>query len=273
VAEAYRSLLEALRDHTSIKNVSTCFPYKFGFPWPPIATQRFATGQYRLYKCSNINACVVCGGKNAGSVQKQLNLCLDSRIKEGASIWLMTLELGFDECLPAKKRYRTISRLFGKVLNQSGVKRLRNEWEIPYFKALEEVLIDQIWTPHFHLVWVFPPGIPGEVISEFMDLISVKWRFLASKEPFLSPHRRAVWAQELDHKDGGVSRISRYFTKSFYWEISQDKAGDNPRTPMDYAIRFAFTADLDALEVWNAYEEASNGAHRFKFSRNWNFSC
>ncbi len=272
VAYAYRELLEALRDHTTIRNVSTCFPYKFGFTWPVLASQRFATGQYRLYKCSNTNACVVCAGKHASNIQHQFRQTLESCVRGGSTVWLMTLDLGFGEGIPGRQRYRVLSRLFGQVLNQSPVKTMRRRWNIAYFKSVEEVLLNGVWTPHLHLVWVFSPGTPVTAVSDFIDLISVKWRLLASMERSARPHVRTIWSQELDYKRG-VATLARYLTKAFYWE--QAKLGDKLHLvkPLDYAVHFANTADLDALDLWNSYEQASNGLHRFKFSKNWDFDC
>jgi hypothetical protein len=182
----------------------------------------------------------------------------------------MTLELGFGNGVTARKRYRALSRLFGSLLNQSPVKRMRKKWNVAYFKALEETLIKQIWTPHFHLVWVFSSETPPNVISQFVDLISAKWRLLASKEQVVNAHERAVWAQELDHARGSGT-IARYLTKAFYWNVARINQPKALGKPLDYAVHFANTADLAALEVWNAYEQASNGAHRYKFSKNWDF--
>jgi hypothetical protein len=182
----------------------------------------------------------------------------------------MTFEVGFEGGLLGKQRYRALSRLFGNLLNQSGIKRLRSKWNIAYFKAVEETLIDGSWTPHLHVIWTFGPDVPDSDLAEFIDLVSSKWRHLSIVRPGMICRARPLWAQELDYSRGSGT-IARYFTKSFYLQI-RSSVNAVPRVrPLDYAQSFVVNGDIESLDLWNAYEQASNGLHRFRFSKNWDF--
>lgn len=168
-----QELLSIVRDHSRSRSVSNCFPYK---PWgwmPHLDRERFLLSPFIFQACRNKNACPVCARKHGARSRRLLLSSLRNYFECRHSVWSQTLEMGFEESMGPQDRYRTILRAFTQLLKTPAIRRLRQRTRIAYYRVLEETLIQETWTPHLHVLWVFPPRWvskhQGNLLIRFLD--------------------------------------------------------------------------------------------------------
>lgn len=268
-----RSILEQIRDHTSIITVSNCFPYLSWYRWPELAVQRFATGQYRIGRCKNKNACPVCARANEARQRSKFHQDYDALIDSGYVPYWQTFEAGFIDGTTGKQRYKAMADLWRALKQNKAFRRLCARLGALEFRVTEFTYIGRRWTPHYHVVWMFSPDAQEKEIAQFLDEVSCIWRGKQKNHPRCTDNSRALYSAALD--DGDSARKARYVFKTFYLELENKEAKlpENLEKPFDYLVYFCLTGDLDALHVWTEYEAVSLNTRRYVFSRNWDIKA
>lgn len=269
-AYAARALLEQLRSHTKLHTVGSCFPYGPKFPRPSEADEWLAANPGITKRCGNRNACPVCARAHEARMRKSFAYSFDHYIEEGWIPWWQTLEVGFDPKMEARDRYRALSRIWSQVMASRGIRRIREGLGAAYLRVTEETLVDGLWTPHFHVVWIFMAGVSNKEILEFFDEFSLRWRGLQALVLKSVENSRPLYYARLDTTT--IPKM-QYLFKSFRIEVTEQgmQVPGSMVRPIDFLIAAAGWGDLDCWDRWSAYQEASMGARRYKFSKNWIF--
>ncbi|BDQ00737.1 protein rep [Aquiluna sp. KACHI24] len=267
-AYAVRLLLEHLREITQFHSVGNCFPYGPKTPKPKLAEEWLAKTPGLTGRCGHRNACPVCARVHEAKMRKRFAYAFDQYIAGSCTPWWQTLEAGFDVSLEARQRYEVLNRLWVRVLNSRRIKRARAALGVAYMRVTEETLINGVWTPHFHALWMFPRHVSEVEVVAFIGEFNSKWRNLQSKTLGLLPSIRLLHSDSLD---SNTVPIMQYLFKSFRVEIDEEGqfSKQGMKTPLDYLISAVMSGDAYHLEIWQAYEIASSGIRRYIFSRNW----
>jgi hypothetical protein len=270
-AYAVRSLLEVIRDHTSIGAVSRCFPYYRSYIWPPMASARYQTGQTFLNKCDNKNACVVCSRANDAKIRKEFSEQFDGFTGQGYEPFWQTFDIGFKTNTSSLARIKITGLFWRKLSQNTKYRRLIGKKRVVGLRVTEfEYQRDsQDWTPHYHVVWLFHPEMKQSEIGDFMDYTSTFWRGKQNNHQNCSPNNKPLHYRKLD--PSSTRPIAHYLFKAFYIEIhgSQVKLPRKLKTPVHYALDYGMNGDLDSLDIWIKYEATSRNARRFTFTSNW----
>lgn len=265
-----QELLSILRDHSKSRAVSNCFPYK---PWgwmPHLDRERFQNAPFIFQSCRNKNVCPVCARKHGAKSRRLLLSSLSYYFDHGYRVWSQTLEMGFVASLKAKDRYRIILRCFTELLKSSAIRRLRKRNRIAYYRVLEETLVQETWTPHIHVLWVFTPELSEQEIANFIDQVSRSWRAIRKSSTDTVSNERPLFAKPLEEQNFVIT--AWYLHKSFFLDGFESVDHSKRRVrPIDYLSEFTRTADFDLLDVWNQFEEAVFGLTKYKFSNDWMF--
>lgn len=267
-AYAARLLLEHLRSHTQFHTVGTCFPYGPKLTKLKLAEEWLAKNPGTAGRCGRRNACPVCSRAHEAKMRKRFAYAFDEYLEQSYVPWWQTLEVGFEASVNAKRRYEILNQLWVRVLNSRGIKRARESLGVAYLRVTEETLIENVWSPHFHALWVFPPRVSELEIVAFFDAISAHWRLLQSKTNGLVASTRILYSAPLD---SNTVPIMQYLFKSFQVPVAAEGQLDprEPVTPLDYLTSAVTSGDMDYLDIWRAYEIASSRVRRYTFSRNW----
>jgi hypothetical protein len=270
-AYAVRSLLEEMRDHTSIGPVSRCFPYYRSYTWPPLASARHKAGQVFLNKCENKNACVVCSRANDAKVRKAFSEQFDSYIVQGYKPLWQTFDIGFKTTTASRTRVKIMGTFWRKLSQNTKYRRLVGKNGVLGLRVTEfEYQRDsQDWTPHYHVVWLFHPEMKQSEIDDFMDYTSTFWRSKQNNHQECSPNNEPLYHGKLE--TNSARPIAHYLFKAFYMDIRGDHVvlPGKLKTPLDYALDYGMNGDLDSLDIWIKYETTSKNVRRFTFTRNW----
>lgn len=270
-AYAVRSILEELRDHTSIGAVSRCFPYYRSKTWPLLASQRYQAGQVFLNKCENKNACVVCSRVNDAKTRKTFSEQFDGFIGQGYKPYWQTFDIGFKTTTAGRSRVKIMGTFWRKLSQNTKYRRLIGITRVLGLRVTEfECLIDfEDWSPHYHMVWLFHPDVEQGEINAFMGFTSAFWRSNQNNYPDCEPNNHPLYFGKLDPTS--TRPIAKYLFKAFYIEIvgNQVALPRKLKTPIHYALDYAINGNLDSLDIWLNYENTSKNARRFTFTSNW----
>jgi hypothetical protein len=268
-AYAIRSLQELVRDDLGIATVSRCFPYRLGRPWPQLAKDRIASGQYFLQRCQNKNACPTCSRAKDAAIRKQFAEGFDIFVNRGYRPWWQTLELGYLTKTTGRKRVKAINSVWRKLQQAQKFRNQVLDGRIVNLRVTEFTLRDGVWTPHMHIVWLFRADVSDADIQTFLAIVQELWRRYQAKELYCKRSNLDLYSGELDATS--TSHIAYYLFKAFYFSVSNIGAvlPDQPRTPLDHLLLYALTGDLEGLKLWKAYEAVSSNVRRYKFSRGW----
>lgn len=271
-ATLVREILEILREHTTVPSVGACFPFNRNYAWPVKTQELYENGQFEYGACGNKNACPHCARRHGAICRKRLFESLSAYFGQGCIVWTQTLDLGFESGIPSRQRYKIISHVFTALLRLTSVARLRRKHNIAYFRVIEETLVEGVWTPHMHLVWVFRPGTNDQDAADFMDLLSRSWRKQGKKVQGVVESKRSIFSQPLVIEN--VEITVWYLQKSFWLDAFMYVDENYPIIrPLDYLVHFVKTGDMESLERWKEYEWASFRLHKYKFSKNWLTPC
>ncbi len=270
-AYAVRSLLEELRDHTSIGAVSRCFPYYRSYTWPLLASVRYQARQAFFNKCENKNACVVCSRANDAKTRKAFSEQFDGFTGQGYKPFWQTFDIGFTTTTSSAIRVKIMASFWRKLSQNTKYRRLTGKKRVVGLRVTEFKYQrdSQEWTPHYHVVWLFHPEMKQREISDFMDCISTFWRSKQNNHQNCSPNNKSLFYRKLDPRS--TRPIAHYLFKAFHIEIhgSQVKLPRKLKTPLDYALDYGMNGDLDSLDIWIKYETTSKNVRRFTFTSNW----
>ena len=270
-AYAVRSLLEEVRDHTSIGAVSRCFPYYRSYTWPPLATQRHKSGQVYLNKCENKNACVVCSRANDAKTRKAFSEQFDGFVGLGYKPLWQTFDIGFTTTTPSASRVKIMGLFWRKLSQNTKYRRLVGKNRVLGLRVteFEYESESQDWTPHYHVVWLFHPEMKQSEIDDFMDYTSTFWRGQQNNYSDCERNNHPLFYGKLDPTS--TRPVAKYLFKAFYIDIvgSQVALPRELKTPLHYLLDYAMTGNLDNLDIWLKYETASKNVRRFTFTSNW----
>ena len=268
---AVRSLLEELRDHTSIGAVSRCFPYYRSKTWPLLASQRFQAGQVFLNKCENKNACVVCSRANDARTRKAFSEQFDGFIGQGYKPYWQTFDIGFKTTTVGRSRVKIMGSFWRKLSQNTKYRKIVGKNRVLGLRVTEfEYQSDaQDWTPHYHVVWLFHPEMKHSEIDDFMDYSSTFWRTKQNDHQDCSPNNEPLYCDGLT--PASTRSIAHYLFKAFYMNVARGQVAlpRELKTPLDYILDYAMNGDLDSLDIWLKYEATSRNARRFIFTSNW----
>lgn len=263
-----REVLAVLRPHTTNRAVSECYPYKSWGYMPELDRASYQNAPFIFSSCQNKNVCPVCARKHGARCRKKLLQSLDHYFEQGHVVWSQTLDMGFSEEVGAPTRYKTILKSFSRLLKLTATRRLRKRNAVAYFRVVEEKLIEGIWTPHIHVLWVFRPNSTEQEVAEFIDHISRSWRSIRKSEPGVLDNERTVFSKQLEEQDMVIT--AWYLHKSFFLDgMIAAKPTRQKVKPLDFLIDFVTNSDMGSLEIWNQYEAATFGLRKYKFSKNW----
>jgi len=270
-AYAARSLLEAIRDHTSIGAISRCFPYYRSNTWPPLAKARFASGQFFLNKCGNKNACVVCARANDAKVRKEFCEQFDHFIRQGYKPYWQTFDIGFRSTISGTNRVRIIGLIWRKLNQNTKYRKLIGKSRVLSLRVTEFAYLSDVehWNPHLHVVWLFDIDVKQVDIDAFMAFTSNFWRSQQNLLPECEPNNRALYFAKIEATS--TRQTGNYLFKAFFIEMHhfQVKTPGNQKTPLHYLIDFALKGDTESLTIWQKYEVASRNTRRYTFSSGW----
>jgi hypothetical protein len=270
-AYAVRSLLEELRDHTSIGAVSRCFPYFRSYTWPLMASVRYQARQVFFNKCENKNACVVCSRANDAKMRKAFSEQFDEFTGQGYKPLWQTFNIGFKTTTSSTARIKIMGFFWRKLSQNTKYRRLVGKKRILGLRVTEfEYQRDsQDWTPHYHVVWLFHPEMNQSEIDDFIDYTSTFWRGKQNNYQDCSPNNEPLYHGKLD--PSSTRPIAHYLFKAFYIDMSvgQVVLPRKLKTPLHYALDYGVNGDLDSLDIWIKYETTSKNVRRFTFTSSW----
>ena len=270
-AYAVRSLLEELRDHTSIGAVSRCFPYYRSYTWPLMASVRYQARQVFFNKCENKNACVVCSRANDAKMRKAFSEQFDCYVGQGYKPLWQTFDIGFKTTTSSASRVKIMGTFWRKLSQNTKYRKFVGKHRVLGLRVTEfEYQRDsQVWTPHYHVVWLFHPEVKQGEIDDFMDCTSTFWRSKQNNHQDCSPNNEPLYHGKLE--TDSTRPLAHYLFKAFYMDIrgGQVVLPGKLKTPLDYALEYGMNGDLDSLDIWIKYETISKNVRRFTFTSNW----
>lgn len=265
---AVRQVLEVLRGYTSNPSVSFCFPYLSHYFLSEAAQDWVDQHPGISGPCNNANICPVCARRHEASLRKQFAGDFESLLATGFTPYWQTFELGFPTDMPSIERYGALHLAWRKCLETPRLKAIRSHLQVQYLRVLEETIIDEKWTPHFHVIYLFKQSTTESQIEDFLAEFSLVWRKIQFKARPLIASSHPLYSAKLD---GSIIPITSYLFKNFRFEMNGFSIliPKVPSKPFDFLIHFVLTGELVSLERWLEYESVSSGKRRYCFSRNW----
>jgi len=270
-AYAARSVLEQVRDYTSIPSVSRCFPYYGSKTWPPLASQRLKSGQFIINKCGNKNACVVCSRAHDAESRKAFSEQFDDFIRQGYKPYWQTFDIGFKTTTSGKNRVKIMGSFWRKLGQNTKYRKLIGKARVLGFRVTEFEYDweSEDWTPHYHVVWLFNSELTESEIGGFMAHTSTFWRGQQNNHPECEPNNGPLYYNNLD--SSSTKSLGHYLFKAFYLNVAcgQLTLPDLLKTPSHFLVDFAIKGNLDSLDIWIKYERTSKNTRRLSFTGNW----
>ena len=246
-----------------------CFPYLPGLPWPALAQGRFHARTVYFERCRNKNACPVCTRAHVSEQRREFSYEFDAFVKAGYQPYWQTFESGFAQGVDSLRRRKTMGQLW-RELSQNGkfAKRFKH-LRVVNLRVCEFTSSQGFWTPHFHVVWLFPPEVSTSDIEDFWHLVNSIWRQRQNKKKEYTSHGGTLYKSEVNKNS--TRTFAHYLFKSFYLKVDNGIVDipSSPKTPFDHLIRFAFSGNVEELEKWHEYEDISSNNRSYKFSKRW----
>jgi hypothetical protein len=264
-----RAILEELRDFSTVPTVSRCFPYNYRYAWPTLATERFNSHIVYYNRCKNKNACPVCSRVADAKTRRNFSYDFDRFVSGGFRPYWQTFEVGFEPDLESRGRLKALNDLWRKLHQvKSFTKHLKRD-QVLSLRVTEFTHHKGIWTPHFHVVWLFGSALGQGSIDSFVALASKVWRIKQMNQPGCIPSTRVLYSGPLD--PASTKPLAHYLFKCMFLKVDEHGIvlSDYLKTPMEYLASFAKTGEMEYLEAWLQYEKTSKGARRYKFSKAW----
>ena len=272
-AFAIRSILENLRDESSIRRVAQCFPYNQRYAWPDLATARLNANTVYFNHCRNKNACPVCSRASDASTRRRFSEGFDHFVSLGYQPYWQTLDLGFAAHTSGHERIRITTGIWRKLSQSHKFRSQVTQLNLVSVRVIEFLKPQEEWTPHIHMVWLFGPQVKSKEIQDFFSLVTSLWRKFQSRELKCVATKPDLYSGKLD--SSSTAPIAHYLFKAFW--ITVDDSGvvipEVAKTPLEHLMHFAAYGDLDALDTWIDYESVSNKVRRYTFSQAWARGC
>lgn len=264
-----RAILEELRDFTTVSAVSRCFPYDYRYSWPELARQRLSSQTVYYNRCKNKNACPVCSRAADAKTRRNFSYEFDRFVQEGYKPYWQTFEAGFITELDSKARLKTLNDLWRMLQQAKSFTKLFKSDQVLNLRVTEFTYFEGVWTPHFHVVWLFGPEMRQGAIAKFLSLGSKVWRKRQANHPNCTSSTRILHSGKLD--PGSTRPLAHYLFKCMFLRVDEHGIALSRylKTPMEYLAGFAKTGELEYLEAWLKYEQSSKRARRYKFSKAW----
>ncbi len=264
-----RAILEEIRDFSGVSAVSRCFPYNYRYAWPTLATDRFNSHTVYYNRCKNKNACPVCSRVADAKTRRNFSYEFDCFVIEGYRPYWQTFEAGFEPELGSRGRLKALNNLWRKLQQVKSFTRHLKREQVLSLRVTEFTHRKGVWTPHFHVVWLFGPEMEQSSIDSFLTLASAVWRNKQSNQRGCIPSNRVLHSEPLD--PASTKPLAHYLFKCMFLKVDEHGIvlSEYLKTPMEYLAGFAKTGEVEYLEAWLQYEQASKGARRYKFSRAW----
>jgi hypothetical protein len=264
-----RAILEELRDFTTVSSVSRCFPYDYRYSWPELAKRRFSSQIVYYNRCKNKNACPVCSRVADAKARRDFSYEFDRFVHEGYRPYWQTYETGFKPELDSRGRIETLNDLWRKLQQVKTFTRLLKTDQVLNFRVTEFTYFEGVWTPHFHVVWLFGPEMRQGAIDTFLSVGSKVWRNKQANHPNCIASTRVLHSGKLD--PGSTRPLAHYLFKCMFLKVDEHGIvlSRYLKTPMEYLAGFARTGEVEYLEAWLHYEQTSRRVRRYKFSKAW----
>jgi hypothetical protein len=190
-------------------------------------------------------------------------------VSAGYRPYWQTFEVGFEPELESRERLKTLNDVWRKLHQVKSFTQYLKRDQVLSLRVTEFTHQKGIWTPHFHVVWLFDPTMGQGSIDSFLTWASKVWRIKQMNQAGCIPSTRVLYSGPLD--PASTKPLAHYLFKCMFLKVDEHGVvlTDYLKTPMDYLARFAKTGELECLDAWLEYEQTSKGARRYKFSKAW----
>ena len=261
-----RELLEGINLYGDTYHAARCFPYHLGLPMPDAARARAAQGITRR-SCNSRHDCPVCTSKYMAEKREDFIRLMDSWVADGGLVHSMTLTIRNSFLEPSRAKYEALSRTWTAMNRRRPFQSLKSEFGAESVRVLEEVLTDEGWFPHYHLVWFFPSGVTRAQVKTFMAKAKTYWCEAANSAWKLG----ADLAPQFD-KPVTLSRsksFAQYLFKHGFHNLDFDPEKDE-LSPFKLVRDLLATGEAHGWQYWQDFTHASEGMNRVRFSKGLN---
>ena len=258
-----RELLEGINLYGDTYHAARCFPYQPWLPMPDAARDRAAQGITRR-SCNSRHDCPVCTSKSMAEKREDFILLMDAWVAAGGLVHSMTLTLRNSFLEPTRTKYEALSRTWTAMNRRRTFQSMKAEYGVEHVRVLEEVLTDEGWFPHYHLVWFFPSGVSRGKVKTFMKSAKTYWTEAAN----------SVWKLGADFgpqfdKPVTQSRsktLAQYLFKHGFHDLTFDSAKEE-LSPFELVRDLLASGEADGWQFWQDFTLASEGMNRVRFSK------
>jgi len=258
-----RELLEGINLSGQTYHAARCFPYQPWLPMPDAARDRAAQGITRR-SCNSRHDCPVCTSKYMAEKREDFMLLMDAWVADGGLVHSMTLTIRNSFLEPSRSKYEALSRTWTAMNRRRPFQALKAEFGAESVRVLEEVLTDEGWFPHYHLVWFFPSGVTRAQVKTFMAKAKTYWCEAANSAWKLG----ADYAPQFD-KPVTLSRsksFAQYLFKHGFHNLNVDPAKEE-LSPFELVRALLASGEADGWQYWQDFTSASEGMNRVRFSK------
>lgn len=261
-ADQAKSLRTFLSAHTSILGISGCGA-KF-----LAATHKNGKREIKEVTdhCRNKHACPECMRYQYSKLDKDLRACLDWWCTD-RSVYTQTLTLpNRNKSLVYK--HQDLRKAWTELGKTKAFKKLRDKYGMTqYLRIAEDSLKLKGSFPHFHLTWFFSSKLAEAEMQDFCEQLAELWVKAANKAGIRGAQAIRQWYGSIK---GGNKSYVQYLTKHGYFDLSFDPKNANSTLglkPLDFLRVLQATGEIEYLEVWLEYEQATRGLHRVQTSK------
>lgn len=231
---------------------------------------RFEAGYIQLGRCGGKNACIVCTSQHLARAREEIAFDLEAlHQSQGVAYW-QRLSCAHDENQWLTQKYDQISHAWGNMRRSRGFLWASQQANHPVcIRVLEETLTWFGWYPHYHVLWLFPPGTLESTATWFLDEVTRLWVIASNKNTQLITTSAAQYTdyEQLDIANGS---LAGYLLKHGYYDLSFDEAVENPYdsslSPFEVLRVYCATGDWRLKAFYWLFEKSSKGQRRVLFS-------
>lgn len=282
--------MRVLWDMSTLKRVRHCRRFMASSGSGPVlrviasqeAGEPGSAGLAGLQTCGSVWSCPLCVAVIQGGRRPELMKLLDGAHEVG-SVALITRTLRHRKGQPLKQLMKALGACHQAVGKDKRVRRLREQLGFyGYVRAREITHGRHGWHPHDHSLYLFEGLVEPEQLQELQELELSVWVKRATALGLQAPLSKAQDARLVSRtfdpdyltkanygedrgKTGTVSADSMAFEMS--GSSTKSGRGKSSRTPWQILADVVELGELDDLELWWEYEEATKGARALSWSR------
>ena len=257
-----RELLEAINLYGETYHAARCFPYQPWLPMPAAAAERMQQGLTRR-SCNSRHDCPVCTSKFMAEKREDFRLLMHHWVKDGGIVSLMSLNLRNRFLDPTWIKYNSLSATWTEMSKRYRFKQAKKSLGVHFVRVLEEVLTEDGWFPHFHVVWFFPKGTSSDALGAFHKQVVEAWCEAANSKTPMGAEGNPQHISTVDQNSHVP--LSNYLFKHAFHDI-KEKAHEKVLSPFNLVRILLASGYADGWEFWRDFSDASDGKTRVRFS-------